>query len=649
MTRARTQVDCRPMRAVPSRGFPAGGRLSVRLLALSAVLVFTIVALHSVPSRSDEARTPSILILNSWFPDQPWQTAVEKGIRDELREAGQAAEFFVEYLDAGRFSEKRFTDGHRQFFETKYSGVSLNLVLSESLPAGRFLALNPDLFPGAARLYIRAGSVAPADASRIDYNANVEKAFAEMLQVADPRHIFVVGDATEVSGKTRIGAVQAAIANLKPDAKVEYLLDLPLLGLQDQVANLPSNSAIFYLPIFKDGAGENFVPYEAVRRIAASANAPVFSAWDTLIGSGIVGGRLLSVESVGRIVARQMLSIMHGKPAILADRDLMQPIYDNRQLRRWNISTDRLPAHAEIRFADLSVWEEYRWLIIATIALTVLLSGFSAAMFILNRRLKHVSLLLEEERLQLEERVSERTRQLKESNEELQQFARAISHDLTNPLGAAKGFISLLSDTVGDTLGKDERGLLTRAGTGIDMAIGMVRGLLEYSRATGGEQLHRPVSIASVLTDAQANLARLIKDTGARIDLDNLLPVIGNETQLLRLFQNLVENAIKYRRQNVAPLIRIGCRRDDGRCVFTVEDNGLGMSGKDQERIFDLFTRLKSGGNQPGSGIGLAECKKIVEKHGGSIAVSSVPGTGSAFTIRLPASGPVDGISAIAH
>ncbi|WP_051285134.1 sensor histidine kinase [Nisaea denitrificans] len=636
MTRARALVDRRPLRAVPAREFGKGSLLSLRLVALSAILAFFAIAVSSVPSRGEDgAITPSILILHSWFPEQPWQAAVEKGIRDGLHEAGLKAQVYVEYLDAGRFPEKQIEDAHRRLFDAKFSSVPLDLVISESLPAGRFLALNPDLFPGAARLYLRAGSMAPADASRVDYNANVEQAFAEMLRVADPRHIFIVADTTGPIGKTRVGGAEAAVARLKPDADVEYLVDLPMAEIQERVADLPPDSAIFFLPVFVDGAGERFIPYEAVRRIAASANAPVFSAWDTLMGSGIVGGRLLSGEAVGRIAAEHISAIMHGAAPVLSGRTNMRSIYDNRQLKKWDIATGRLPPNAEIRFAEQSVWEQYRWVIMATIALIVLLSGFSVAMFILNRRLKHVTFLLEEERAELERRVSERTNQLKESNEELQQFAHAISHDLNNPLGAAKGFVSLLLHSARDKLGEDEINLLTRAGAGIDKAIAMVAGLLEYSLATGGEKIHKPVSTASVLTDVQANLAQLVKDTGTRIDIEKLPPVVGNETQLLRLFQNLIENAIKYRRQDVAPLIRVACRRNDGYYVFTVEDNGLGMSETEQKRIFILFTRLQSGSSQPGSGIGLAQCKKIVEKHGGSIKVSSVPGEGSTFSISL--------------
>ncbi|WP_323797308.1 HAMP domain-containing sensor histidine kinase [Nisaea sp.] len=629
-------IGRRWLRAVLSRGDGAGSRLSTGFVVLSAALAFFAVAMASAPARSEDgAKTPSILILNSWFPEQPWQAAVERGIRDGLHEAGLQAQIYVEYLDAGRFSWKRVEDAHRRLFDAKFSSVPLDLVISESLAAGRFLALNPDLFPGAARLYLRAGSVAPAGASRVDYNANVEQAFAEMLRVADPRHIFIVADTTGAIGKTRIGGAEAAVERLKPDAGVEYLVDLPMAELQERVANLPPDSAIFYLPVFMDGAGERFIPYEAVRRIAASANAPVFSAWDTLMGSGIVGGRLLSGEAVGRIAAEHISAIMHGAAPVLTGRTNMRSIYDNRQLKKWDIATGRLPPNAEIRFAEQSVWEQYRWVIMATIALIVLLSGFSVAMFILNRRLKYVTFLLEEERLQLEGRVSERTNQLKESNEELQQFAHAISHDLNNPLGAAKGFVSLLLHSARDKLGEDDVNLLTRAGAGIDKAIGMVAGLLEYSLETGGEKMHRPVSTASVLTDVQANLAQLVKDTGTRIDVEKLPPVVGNETQLLRLFQNLIENAIKYRREGVAPLIRVACRPNDGCYVFTVEDNGLGMSETEQKRIFNLFTRLESGCSQPGSGIGLAQCKKIVEKHGGSIEVRSVPGEGSTFFISL--------------
>jgi len=622
-------------------------RSLLRISVLAAALAFFCLALAPTSSRGEDATAPRILLLNSWHPEQPWQAALERGIRDGLREADQNARIYVEYLDAARFTEDRIEAAHSAFFDAKYSETALDLVISEGLPAGRFLVLNPDLFAGAERLYLRAGSVAPADASQIDFNVNVELAVAEMLRVADPRHVIVVADMTQASGETRVAAAKAAVARLQPHATVEYLLDLPLAELQERVANLPPESAIFYLPIFRDGAGEIFVPYEAVRRIAASANAPVFSAWDTLVGSGIVGGRLLSVDDVGRIVAEHIIAIMHGRAPVMTERTIMRPIYDSRQLRRWNISADRLPADAVIRFEDVPVWKEYRWVIISALAVIVLLSVFSAAMIVLNRRLKHVTSLLEAERAQLEARVLQRTRQLEDSNEELQQFARAISHDLNNPLGAARGFLSLLGHSTRKTMAAGDADLLTQAGAGIDKAINMVRGLLEYSRATGGEKLHRPVSTASVLVDVRANLAKLVRDTGTRIEVGELPTVVGNETQLLRLFQNLIENAIKYRREDVAPIVRVACRQVGGECVFTVEDNGLGMSETDQKTIFNLFTRLKSAGDQSGSGIGLAQCKTIAEKHGGSIDVSSVPGMGSVFTVRLPAAAGGDGLSAL--
>jgi signal transduction histidine kinase len=160
---------------------------------------------------------------------------------------------------------------------------------------------------------------------------------------------------------------------------------------------------------------------------------------------------------------------------------------------------------------------------------------------------------------------------------------------------------------------------------------------LAYSRVDRRGLEFAPVNLHGALDYALANLRVAIEESGAEIVAEGLPTVQGDGTQLVLLFQNLVGNAIKFRREGVAPRIRIEAKQEGGRWAISVQDNGIGIPPEHYERVFMIFQRLHSrGARYPGTGIGLAICKKIVERHGGRIWVESTPGEGSTFRFTLP-------------
>jgi len=238
---------------------------------------------------------------------------------------------------------------------------------------------------------------------------------------------------------------------------------------------------------------------------------------------------------------------------------------------------------------------------------------------------------------ELDARVQERTAALRRSNEELLQFAYVASHDLREPLRTVTSFVQLIEQRYGPRL--DERGhkyIRFAVDATRRMEI-LITDLLELSRIETSSQAFVRTETKDAVRRAMENLADLIAVEQADVVVGELPDVVGDPSQLVRLFQNLLSNAIKFRRSGVRPEIEINALREGDFWSFCVRDNGIGVAEEDHERIFQMFQRLHSRAEYPGSGIGLAICRKIVERHGGRIRVESSKGEGASFIFTLPA------------
>ena len=237
---------------------------------------------------------------------------------------------------------------------------------------------------------------------------------------------------------------------------------------------------------------------------------------------------------------------------------------------------------------------------------------------------------------EVERRVEERTVELRRSIEDLQQFAYVSSHDLQEPLRTILGYSQLIERRYRDRLDADAMEFLEYIADASQRMHTLVRDLLSYSRVSAVERLSlQPVDTNGVAAGAQLNLTKAIEESGAVITCDTLPTVLGDEPQLAQLFQNIIGNAIKFRRAH-PPLVHITAQESGDTCVFSIRDNGIGIDPAYHERIFELFKRLH-GREVPGTGLGLAICRKIVEKHHGRIWVESEEGRGSVFYFTLPA------------
>jgi PAS domain S-box-containing protein len=271
---------------------------------------------------------------------------------------------------------------------------------------------------------------------------------------------------------------------------------------------------------------------------------------------------------------------------------------------------------------------------------------------------------LQEEKARLETRVAERTEQLKatndglrdeikkrqkverqlresgtelrRSNKELEEFAYVSSHDLQEPLRKIQAFGDLLKSEYGEGLGDGEQYLDRMQSSALRMST-LIDDLLTFSRVSTKRATPVPVDLNETLEGVLSDLEDRIRREGGKVQIDTILPVVNaDQTHMQQLFQNLISNGLKFHEKDTAPILHISASEDDETVEIRIEDNGIGIDQKYKDKIFSVFQRLNSKQAYEGTGIGLAVCKKIVDRYGGTIKIESQLGKGTTFIINLP-------------
>jgi light-regulated signal transduction histidine kinase (bacteriophytochrome) len=250
---------------------------------------------------------------------------------------------------------------------------------------------------------------------------------------------------------------------------------------------------------------------------------------------------------------------------------------------------------------------------------------------------------------QLLEAEIRQQQELLRSNAELQQFASIASHDLQEPLRKIQTFGNRLKDKYGEVLTDQGRDYLERMQNAAQRMQALIDDLLTLSRVTTKAQPFVPVNLTQVAQEVLSDLEVFIQQNGGRVEVGELPTMDADPIQMRQLLQNLISNALKFHRDEEAPLVKIYCQMLESQenpprggspvaelCQMIVEDNGIGFDQKYVERIFNVFQRLHSRSEYEGTGMGLAICRKIASRHGGSITAESTPGRGAKFIVTLP-------------
>ncbi|HMF32471.1 MAG TPA: ATP-binding protein [Candidatus Lokiarchaeia archaeon] len=240
------------------------------------------------------------------------------------------------------------------------------------------------------------------------------------------------------------------------------------------------------------------------------------------------------------------------------------------------------------------------------------------------------------ERKLAEEALQQKAQELEESNRDLESFAHAASHDLQAPLRTISGFLTLLQRRYGPQLGERGAELVERSVAAVGRLMQLVQDLLSFSRAASRELQLQETDLGNLVAEVVADLQADVQESGALVSTGQLPALAVDQSQVRQVFHNLIHNAIKFRRDGVAPEVTVTAEGDGVEWIFSVADNGIGIDPSLVGDLFRPFKRLHAEGKYPGSGIGLSIARRVVERHGGRIWVESMPSKGSTFYFTIP-------------
>ena len=407
------------------------------------------------------------------------------------------------------------------------------------------------------------------------------------------------------------------LAPMVIDKKVIGLLGLANKqgGFTDDDARLASAfSEIAAIAIMNRRAEETVIRSEEYFRLVTENSLDIITILEK---DGIIRYESPSVERVlgfqrDKLVGRNVFELVHPDDKERAIDILSQAI-----------ENPGVSLSLEVRFLH----KDGLWRILEVIGKNLLDNPAVAGIVVNSRDIT--------ERKQVEEDLMQLADELKRSNTDLQQFAYAASHDLQEPLRVIAGFVRLLGKRYKDRLDSKAEEFIEHTVDGVKRMEILIKDLLAYSQIGTKGKAFKPTDCSAAIGNALANLQAAVEENDAEVIYDRLPAVMADATQLSRLFQNLISNAIKFR-SDKKPKVYIDAEPKENEWIFSVRDNGIGIDPKDAERIFVIFQRLHTREEYSGTGIGLAVCKRIVERHGGRLWVESQPGKGSTFYFSLP-------------
>lgn len=406
-----------------------------RLRCLIATIALVISAAQAPLSAAAQHR--NVLILYSYNDLMPWQMRIHAALQDRVQQIDSAArpDIYEERLDSSRLDASVFGPSLIAYLRVKYAGLTFDTVIAESTAATHLLLSNPDLFASAHRYAIDPGVTVPSPASGIEVIQSQGNwamgSFQTLASVMpDVKRVVVVTDSSLVGQANKRKLLAAAAPALPPGVALETWDDFTFAELADRSTRLPQGSVLFYTPVFRDRMGERDTPISVLRSLAKSASVPIFAYHDLYLGQGVVGGRLLSAQRFGTMMADLALGPAYAERWIHDEASLTPIMFDDAQLRRWGIPDRRLPPGSIIVGREIPDWRRYSFGIGLAVAALVAEAGL---ILWLMRALRQRNVAVRDvmrERDGLELRVAERTRdlllakdRLEDSNAHLQSLA----------------------------------------------------------------------------------------------------------------------------------------------------------------------------------------------------------------------------------
>lgn len=585
--------------------------------------LLSLLLLCPVASAAGPSDYKTVVVL---YPDtdtgRPAHTQLNRAIRSTF-DAGSASRVVVhiEYLDISRSPDAKYERLHVDFLRQKYARRKVDLVIAY-LPAALDFALkNRDrLFPGVpiVHLFLTPEELQARRLGPDVIGVPIKRDQVATLDLAlrlhpETRRVFVIAGRTELDTYWA-GQARQAFRPYAGRLEFEYLVGLPMQDLLRRVADLPTQSIIYYIHVFQDGAGKDYVPAEALELVAGAARAPIYGTFDTFVGRGIVGGPVVSFDMEGRNAAGLGLRILSGESPekILVQNASANPyMFDWRQLRRWGISETSLPTGSEVRYRTPTLWDRYRWHILGVISF-----GIFETLLIVGLLLERASRMRAEVGLRKsqQELRALSNRLLAAHETESRRIARELHDDLSQGL-------ALLSVEM-DLLGENPPASAAQLSGRLRELLARVRQLSSTVHGLS-HQLH-PAKLEQLgLIAAVRGLCReLTQAHGLEIEFTHhqMPDAVSPDTALCvyRLVQESLRNAVKH---SGAQRVTVDLTGSADAVSLRIVDDGAG---------FD------PGLIQGKEGLGLVSMRERVIHLDGDITIDSRPSHGTLIDVRLP-------------
>ncbi|MFQ6162847.1 ATP-binding protein [Sinorhizobium meliloti] len=583
-------------------------------------------------------RVPRVLILYPYDERIAATTEAGEAVRTRLLDATEGKiDLFSEFLDLSRFPEAEHVRRMARYLSAKYADRRPDVVIALGEESARFISANRKDLADSARIIVAGFSRSTAE--EMDLPSDVVGAFsefhiaktAEMARGLQPeaRHLFIIGGSSDFD-RSWLATARADLAAFSKDYETTYLEDLTIDEFTRRAAELPRDSIVLALTIFKDRTGRNFIPREAIKQISKTASAPIYGPYPTYIDYGVVGGNVVTFESLGMTAADLAVDAIAGKP--ISHRESPQSyVADARQLQRWGLSEENLPPGAIQMFKEPSFWEQH-WL--ATVAALAIITAQGTVI---------AGLLVERRRRRAAETES-RHRLLEVVH--LNQSATAgalsasIAHELNQPLGAIRSNaeaaavilrserpdLELIEQILVDIQDDDQRahdvisrmrGLLKKRGEIDWQEFDLNEVTTSAIRILRGEAERRSVVVSSSQTPRQ-------------------LPVRADRVHVQQVILNLATNAMDAMLEGTERRLMLDTAlTKDSKVELSISDTGRGIPDEQLASVFEPFYTTKP----TGTGLGLSIARAIVETYGGKIWAANRPEGGAVFRVVLPLAG----------
>lgn len=580
-----------------------------------------------------DSNLPGVVILN-----QTIRSTLEKGSPGRL-------EFYSEALDHSRIPDEKYEQEMIRLLQRKYEGEKIDLIIILASAGVKFLLKHKEeIFSDTPKIFVNTtdheldgldlGQHVTGVQGRIELKPALDLALS--LHPGTRRVVVVTGTATQDKFWERVARVEFEL--YEDRLEFNYLTNVTIDELSRELASLPPHTIVFFLNFLSDSEGNAYSTPEAVSMAAPSSSAPVYVMLQTAIRPRVVGGLLISYEALGKAASELGIRVLAGeRPAGIKPQTVPSvAMFDWRELRRWGIDETKLPAGSIVLYKEFSVWELYKWRIVALLAFCAI-QALLIVVLLVERR-KRQRAIIERERAGEELQKTRNDLAHVARLTAMGEMAASIAHEVNQPLAAIATYgdaclllLSGESPNVKKSLEAIDH--IIKDSIRASEVVKRIRGLVKKtSHQTTPQDLNQIVMEMVAVTEADVLTRSIQLELNLARDLP---PVLGDGVELQQVVLNLILNSIEAMSEvtDRARELTITSSMNGGKqVVVTVQDSGVGLTSEQPKRIFDPFVTTKP----YGLGLGLSISRSILEAHGGRLWAEPNQGPGVRFQFTLP-------------